>query len=416
MDLLRQILIRLPTDAFNRLPLDIVYELSKEHVRLNTKLPETEIDVYRGLFPDVAFGRIEAYQGQMSLAATAFIMLDLLTARAAFLADKEWYLIYARMSSPWDIDVNPALISGVPEIQAQALALAVNLLDIPDPELIRWTHGLIRYYREYMLESVEIYSPGQNFLAGYLHIELRRYNYTHEYLTGYIRREMLSHPDPFRPIESLDRFIAGHHSIDRIAVSVRGGYFPPTVLADTITAFTYALRYVQPKLLGRLPRLEVAEDTSMYRLMPVTQDLAERAREMVALVRERYPGLISYRTKMKILGGLHVDMDAVDSDGIAIMFQVAHPQIKPEWTDRMTHRTIPRSTVYYDLIGFFRKSATVTAVRKLTELYTSGKLLKAFTPERIVLLDKLISPDVTRTPRNEPDPRKYLEILAMLTR
>ena len=409
MDLLRQILVRLPIYAFRRLPPDLGYKLSKERVRLNSKLSEAEIDAYQNIFPDVAFGRIEAYQGQMSMLATSFVTPNLLTARAAFLADKEWYLTYARMASPWDIDIKAALISEVPEIQAQALALASDPFGILDPELIRWTHGLIRYYNDYISESVEIFTPEQNFLAGYLHIPLERY--TDDYFIGYIRREMLDHSDPFQPIESLDRFIYSRGGIDHIAVSVLGGYFPPTVLANTVIAFTYALKYVQPKLLGRLPLLEI-EDTSPYRIMTVTYDLAERAREMVALVRERYPGLTQYRRQMEILGGLPVDMDAVDREDIKIMFQVAHPQIKPEWTVQLH---IPRSTVYYDLVGFFRKSTTVATGKKLAALYASGRLLEAFPADRIAILDRLLLPTLTRAPRREPDQDKYLKILAILT-
>ena len=403
MDLLRLIWARLPLEGLRILGRDFdTTDLVRERLRIQ-RLEEYAVATVKGRFSKSPYLALAVYRGGLMKGAEIFVDPAVLCSRAAFLQEAEWYHYYAEKSSIFSIDVDAALISDIPEIQARALSMTNDRFDVTDPGLINWRSGLVVLYHDMFSTTSQLLSKQEIFLAGYLHVPISVWMMRNpdSYIVGYIQSEMIG-KDPFQKSASIEelfhRFGIESPESDRyILNSIKGGYFPPSLVKKHIDYV--AVEYIQPRLLERLieasnvGKSKVLAKRQFQKIRfdaeePITYDLALRARQMAVLLRGR-PEWTFERIYMEALGGLLIDMAELNQIPTwarntiqEVMEAVAHPQFRTAVrTDLMPGRG---SSVYYDPIGYAQRQSVAPRWKILSRIYQSGMLLEAARPENLV--------------------------------
>ena len=349
MDLLDLVLARLPLDAFLRTGRDPKIRI-RDVNRISPKRSQKFRRAVRNWPSETPVYALEcALQGELSVSATELIPTTLLLSRAAFVGDARMYEYLITTRNYLEIDLDIAISSGVPEIQAWAMAHADRVIEVRDLEIIVRSPWLLDYLK---VEPDLILSPRY---AGFFHRPLGKHDRL-SYLTGFIEREMIGRDDPFRPIETVDRLIddMGYGNVgfkETLADNyIYAGYFSPLVgYFDTHAEFLLerALINIQPKLLFQIPE-HIGVDISRV----ITPSMVVRAREMLPLIEMRSPTSIRYIAQLRIICGLPVDLSEFDSDDSVRQYAitVAHPQMDFYLRDAGAHYSYD---VYYDLDRYF---------------------------------------------------------------
>ena len=426
MDLLRQILLRLPAPKVAEIAPALLPEVVKylNRGRMSSETVEHYIEAFRKHSPDHP-GLVMLYcQGLIAPYATGVIPIRILMERAAFLQDERAYLDFAEQSESTGSYVIPdiSLISGVPEIQAAIFATGdPTNMRIGDPEIINWTRGLVRYCSD---NPPRFSDPIIDWTRGYIHAPATRTDRTlREYLTGYLTREMQNYPDPFvdSPIlnETIQKAISYGEINSNAALNIymESGYFPPALFKERLTVLVEtALAYIRPKFIRRYlsEARAILASTDVYLKFGnhIKHGLIRRAEEMLILL-----GQIDseYITSLRILTGRRIDPDllprlverwstipdfyrAVHTPALRLMIAVAHPQI-PKSATKLTElfRSSAygrHSSIFYDLAHYlscYSETAEYSilnsyVIERFVRLHTVGRLLEAFPPEEIDLL------------------------------
>ena len=396
MDLLRQILARLPLDVILKhyedvekvvTPFDTIPDDPEKvfgvRLRVVNRLSEERVERYRKTISskfvhEKVYPALCAYQGELGNSSVEFVGKSLLFERAVFLRDVQWCRGYSDGGRYTEI----ALRSDIPEIQARALAVSRYPLNIQFPELINWTKELTSWYHTLLRE--EIFSLKTGYLTGYLttpRVPVGNSALRVAYLAGYLRYPQVPIGDSsLRSAYDLGSIkcqgsteLSSEYSVD---ICIQAGHFPEWIFQCPLVS-EYAVKYIQPKLLRRL----ATTSTSLFAFdfdILVTEDVAQRAREMVTLVKERYPEQTVYRMEMEALGGLHVNMEEFDrlrrTDQVRVIYAmtiVSHPDLPPKFMIG-GHAG---STVYYDIQGSFHRDSAIFLNDRVHALYALGKLL-----------------------------------------
>lgn len=355
MDLLRQILARLPLQRLTEIsPID---DLIRIRARVVNRLSDGEIAALQVGGSDLYLKHC-TLQGELFRDSNRFVQyFGLLAYRAAFLRDKENYLIY----SVYNTSIDLSLLTDDWDIQRRSLQNRPirQVIRIVDPESINWTNRLLRHYHDLFsrvspLDSELSRNLRLLYLAGYLQFPMSQLaipatgRFRQTYWNGYFRRFVVSERsasfDPEGKLKELEQ----SSWIDTVEICACSGYHSPYIFSKSpprklIKKF---LHWLQPDLMKMLP---VDPDTmSSQEIFPglaITPSLLRRAREMLSIIREHYPNQIQYRNKLEIILGM-----PVSSEDISLMTSVAHPQMKHEWVKIAI--TYP-SVIYYDLDRYF---------------------------------------------------------------
>lgn len=335
MDLLDLVLARLPVDAFLKTGRDPIIR-RKVVNKLSLIKRQKFYSRRKWLGWDISQAYILecALQSELSISAKQFIPTTLLCSRAAFLRDARWYEYFVTTSDTYlDLNLDFALISEVPEIQALALTYNFGGVLVDSPELINWTPGLIRY-----LSAKNTNVPDR--LRGYLHIATSS-RVDRDYISGFIQSEMEQQIDPFQPNPKIDEI----ESEDLLKISVKNGYFARTIGYDNELLVKLSMKYVQPKLLARLQKIRTTE---FIIAKSITRSMIKRVREMLSLIEQLYPEAVLYRSQLRVICGMSVDVSDPHFEWkiIGVMEAVAHPQIREV---ELYHPTYLSHGVYYDL-------------------------------------------------------------------
>ena len=440
MDLLRQVLARLPLDTLIEHD-DDLEKIFRIRARVVNRFSEARLEVYRRALDnrfDSDFTQIYSalctYQGELSKIGCKFVYRTLLLKRAAFLREVWWCRHYSDGASGDHLDVEEALRSDIPEIQARALAISNYPLEIEFPESINWTKGLTSWY--YTLIPRRIADTPTAYLAGYLQVTLIILGddrLRHAYDLGSTRRriaQQLSEAQTLPGAQQLSeaQTLPGARQLSEAQtlpgaqpttdICVEAGYFPPWLFrhpSSESELVKLAVAHIQPKLLRRL-QIETPTPFRRSTVIRVTEDLAQRAREMALLVRERYPGEVVYRMEMEALGGLHVDMaefgrlSEIDRERVAdAMTLVSHPYLPPKL---MVGNGASKSLIYYDIASSFHKEEAIFLVERICDFYISGRFLESFEKYGSTTLFARVTPGKVRD-RGDVEAR-YGKILAHL--
>ena len=369
MDLLRQIWLRAPLSTFSAVSEalgDQSDDWFRQRNRIVNRLPG--FDRYMERFFLVTGGRLSAYvllsvlQGDWMPDSSGYINPQYLAARAAFLRDPKMYeeacLRGAYTYGIFSLDL--ALISDVPEIQAWALALTDDPWEISDPEIIRWTPQLIRYYDKL---PISWSSTRSRYIPGYLHIYRSSVVMKDEYyLAGYLRREVVNGAEALLENTSADVLL-------RICIS--SGYLSPRIYNQGDRLMIAALEYVLPSWVMHLPKISLdVWSISVGLSVEITLDFVERARQMIPLIEQYYPSKQNYLNQLRVICGQRIDL--VPSKSMeTLMTQVAHPQLK-----KMASVVI-RSSVFYDLPNSIRTEKFPMPMEVLLA-YATGRILEVY--------------------------------------
>ena len=375
MDLLYRVLIEVSIEGIRKLSpaeeIDMQISLARERlILLYRMLPET-IDSLLGLFENntlYEYLGIYSLLGELNIYSDHFVPPFYLSSRAAFLQNAKWYRRFYCRS--FNVDLDLALISGIPGIYRPALEKADQPFYVKDWTIIDWTPELIDCYRSLLADNVS-----NARLAGYL--RLSRGDYAYEYDVG-----------AFTDGEKLIRKFSGKLDrswIARIVISI--GYFSPTVLSliSPLEAQGMAARYVQPGILEELSSYPNADQFTLWHpntTPEITSDFIRRVEKMIPVILAKYPEQVSYLTELKVVCGLPVDLEEIDrfpnSERIKIeMKMVAHPQCPLFNTPRLSRD----SMVCYDPVGYVNLNG-LDSLRNLQFLYITGRLLRVL-PKRI---------------------------------
>ena len=360
MDLLRQILARLPLRALiahNILDDQMIRTRTTVVNRLSESIDSASKDKYI---------TICIYQGELVEEAISALPKSTLCARAAFLQDSAFH---------HRIDLN-GVEDHVLTNAEMAIRNGIEVLessDIIDPQSIQWTPDLIA-----RCARLPTWGSAEAFLAGYLQLSTPKID-AFNYNRGYITRMMETDPDPF-PSQSLADIERKLGPSLHYGSLVSAGYCPSTIFAnfDSKDLMSYAATYIQPDLMRRLPYSGKGSLRMLHQEMPgigypITIDVVRRAREMLSLVREKCPEELTYISVLRVIVGLRIDCEKTEYL-TNLMNDVAHPQLT---TDLIRFRTL-RSLVYYDLPNYFiaAEEKILDHDRRFDILFASGQLLK----------------------------------------
>lgn len=390
-------------------------------------LPSSEED----FIPD----RLDRYlhlttsMGEMHDKASAYLSVHTLRSRATFLRDPKWYLHF---TSECAIDLNfqEALETGVVEIQARVLSMCNDTpsiiglyldsaLEDIDITTIPWTNSLMSVLGM-MIQEFRVSFPthyGIDTIAGFLQIQ----NYTiaahtrarERYLYGYVWREMSIATNRFASNLRIDTLVdnlyqfrvskissGSAEAFEIVSVFISCGYFPPPLFDRYDSLIKLGIEHVQPDLIERFDGGVVSGITStILRTIRITPDLIDRCRRMLKLNVSA-----EYRTSLRILLGMHVDLESIVIDSARLMVRVAHPQVTKALIDLVIQNdndfTLDNMGIYYDLQNMLKE----WSLRRLdikhhvrAALYTRGKVsdmpeICDMTANRISLLKKYGKP------------------------
>ena len=269
-----------------------------------------------------------------------------------------------------------------------------------DPELIRWTPGMIRYFSGLN----EKFSHEANWLNGYIHRPLNE-TVSIEYMDGYITREMQKHPDPFVELPDLDRFIDHAFAEKPLSMYMSSGYFPPSVFStNSIIAeiVEMAFEYVQPKFVRKFFSGQIGTSEIFVRLpRHVTYSLIDRAEEMLPLAGSILLPDSEYVLSLRILTGRRIDPSLLIDPTIALslMIIVAHPQLPMDtgFNHPMIFAGDRYSSVYYDIAHYIEvveKARIGPDIEKVVRLYAIGKLWEVYSSKRTGLANIISRMDI----------------------
>ena len=368
MDLLRQIWLRAPLSVLPSIEGVIDDDWFRQRNRVVNRLPEAAFEEYLERLMHIAKTRVVAYislsvlQGDRPPDDLPILYSRYLFARAAFLRDPKMYEAACRYHTEVDLDL--ALISDVPEIQAWALALTNDPWIIPDPEIIRWTPHLIRYYTSLPNQIPE--------LLGYFHAPSKK---SLMYMIGYLKNSVHRKASTSKSETALNSYLAtisprlGNPLDHVLQICAASGYFSPQLLkVEDKTLVIIAIRSIHPSWIVRLPRVAIDDDVH-FGIGDITVDLVERAKEMIPLIERYYPNLKLYLTELRILCGLEIDPNYINRNTDLLLQTVAHPQLEVVTNQRIY------SSVHYDLSRLIRLSGRQNVTRSFALVSARGGLL-----------------------------------------
>lgn len=332
---------------------------------------------------DLQYGMMCTYQGELFKYSSGFLPERLIYARAAFLLDSRLFteLIFGT------IDLDLALVTGIPEIQARALSMTSlqDQFEIFDPQIIPWTPQLIGYYTELIRQNSP--KPGMQLVAGFLQVGIIQESI--DYHISYFLAET-AHLPAFTVSEKLEQHIrarVGNITKDMLLlICIEGGYFPPwlfTIEPSKSVILSHAFRAIQPELVRRLKGVD--SDAKLIGLQNITRDKVRRAGEMIRVVKKNYPDKIDYLIELKVICGQPFDWNDIRSSSLrdhlpGYLRLLAHPQFRKEMA--LTGiASIARTSVYYDLINYFREERewiVEQSRKKFTMLCACGQLLRCY--------------------------------------
>lgn len=310
MDLLRQVLIRLPLQRIIELSQGTAFfdkkfclERAKSVNRLSERLV-VEYWNHPTILDDFSRYMIfSMFQGELTKFSHLFIKTDLLVARAASLGDVESYSFYLDMTDRSEIDVEKSLQTGIPQIMARALARKKSL-GLIDPETISWTPGLRRYVSTYLTKEKWI-DIGSYPLIGFLQpTEVPKYVLDSPIfvLSGCVDAERSREMNPFERNEAIERLMEFYRrvipmNIDEIQSMLPelGYYFDQRGIAmDPWKTSLTCVRTLRPRDLEHF--LEMRPDIVILArkldvlsnfMIPVTKTLIRGAGEMLTLAKRQ---------------------------------------------------------------------------------------------------------------------------------
>lgn len=428
MDLLHQILARLSLERIDQLRLgdDSLRLVIRNRMRVVNRLSDTvsSADDYR---------RVCFTQGEYQTSDPDFGSFML--ARAAFLRDKDAYLRFSRMF-PCRFDLDRALRSDVPEIQAMALARQSTSTSggfwpflVKHPDLIRWTKGLLKIFRQ-IPNPTEMMNP---FLLGYLDVpvdpEVWDVVEYRDYLLGQLER--INPETTFVASPEIDDILLPGFQQMRVStpmqsiIYVRSGYFPPRLftLAVSETIFLHAIEYIQPDLVEHLLRVdpELTFDRFFLQVFSVSDAVVRRARKMIAVATARFPGRTDYLLQLQIICGDRFDEpDQLTPDLARLVIDVMHPQLRNVLSKsrQYTVYTHQISPVHYDCVDGFRYIAefeSSIASYQFEDFYQLGQLYKLPKPDIEVLLSRYQTFSLGLHGAGPKEEVQYQRILKILT-
>lgn len=399
MDLLRQVLVRLPLQRIMVLanyfePWNSGSSLNQDYenflftrLRVVNRLSEDYLQNLRRECRDCleAYLALSLLQGEMFDRSPNYLKADAIADRAIFIGDNETAnRIISHMYDPTPIDINLALVNGDERI---ILPLLNNrnqrLFRIADPEIINWTPNVIQRYREFFDQTPpRLYTEAMAFLAGYLRFPIADLFRERALVVGYWKNYFLSTmrqvtdrfselPELADAMERMKRLIhIGPNLVEKVCIYA--GYFPSQLMENDPTLLrTLAAEYIQPELLERLPigPFKIA----IIRHARITHHLVLRSRRMISVIDRLYPEQRVYLTDMRIICGLPVDH--VTSKQIPLMDALAHPQLTRNLLDPN-----PQTSVFYDLVNYVRqvKENPRRNDENVRRAYVQGKLLQSF--------------------------------------
>ena len=318
------------------------------------------------------------------------------------------------------------MISDVPEIQAAALTTPGGIMD---PELIRWTPGMIRYYSTLTLPQ----SYEMNWLNGYIHYPINRIVTRNtmvivDYLEGYITREMRKYPDPFIELPDLNQFIDEYIGEKSMAMYIASGYFPPSIFStENVTRHILetAFGFIQPKFVRKFIGSVKIDISRIFVVLQrhISYSLIDRAEEMLPLAESIFPPDSEYVLSLRALTGRRIDPnllpEMVDqwentrhtsllegrTTALSLMVIVAHPQLPRNISlQQDIFQTDIYSSVYYDLAHYFDVIAgdEIDSDReKIIRLYAMGKFWDTYSSrvdELLYIIDTMNLGDVFEKP------------------
>lgn len=383
MDLLRQIFLRLPAEK-----LTADENLMRAWIKQKIRISDEKLVSYLGKLGPLHLANLA---GDVIPDLMDIIPRRMILARLAFLQRSDMYSASRHIS----VDIDLALISGVPEIQRIALEVAWDAFDIPDPEIIPWTPELVARYND--LIRLFSMNPATLRLAGYLHIDIPSDippGMRIHYFKGYVQREMQG-ADRFTQSAKIDRVLrlSGVPNRDLYLIYLYAGYFPH--MMSTERSLDKALGYVWPELVRRLrDRIVTTDNVAIPPDISITRDLVKRAKEMLLLLDELRIGNSRYRAQLQAICGFPIGPD-YRKLAIDMMITVAHPEVTSDMLSCPVDVS-RKSSVYYDLVHYFSvfprrhsRSGEIffdkkdSTIRKLVLLYAQGGLLKVYQPEDI---------------------------------
>lgn len=443
MDLLHQILLRLPVPRISEIAPALLPEVVK-YLNRGKIPPETVdryIEAFRKHYPNSPEIALLYFQGLTVPGMDSIVPCRMIMDRAAFLRNTVTYLELAQRypisrddmlsSEAVYLNTDLSLLSDVPEIQAAMLAIGQETsMSVQDPEIINWTRGLIQYYSSQPTVSFDVLLASDAvWTLGYIHATLKKYHWIHveDYLIGYLTREMQTYPDPFVDSPRLNNLVKNWRgSADALDIYMKSGYFPSQLFTERLDRLIRAaLEYIQPKFVRRYlsETKRILANSNVYVRVggQIRYSLIEHAEEMLALLEsssEAEPRSMAepeYLLSLRILTGRRIDPDLLPrlmiewpnlvgqileagiDPALRLMVSVAHPQIPEnlfiQFPD-LANIYSRYSSVLYDLVHYFKVS-TRTGVwefnkSKFTRLYTLGRLLDAYSPEKIdSLIEKI---------------------------
>lgn len=396
MDLLRQILARLPIQRISDLSHSDsnVLLCIRNRLRVVNYLSEDYLTNLQGAFGGSSFAAylaLCAFQGELFSDSDRHISSTLVCSRAIFLRDRVAFRHALSGADVDKIDIDLALASKDEHMIFPLLDTnSRSCFRVIDPEIVDWKPAVVqRYHARLSRYSSREYTRDMAALAGYLHLPAIHLTnpsvrdihlgrsipvYWRSYFLSALAGEtdhFIDRPDLNAKLAIIEKFIMTS-VVEKICVYA--GYFPPRLLSGNVAQLQrLAIRYVQPALLERL----YTENTEVQFKLPkvdnlkITHSLARRARQMVAVIDRLYPvGRGKYRTAMEAIGGLPI-RGQIDSDVRQIMRAVAHP----EWVEAWRVFGTPSTVIHYDLAQKIDPFGRFSALRMT---YIEGKLLQRF--------------------------------------
>lgn len=407
MDLLRQVLARLPVDGLLELWISDD-SLVKTRLRTVNRLPEAFLDNLQVIYRTTSFytyAMLSMLHGELNSEGLSYISPHAALDRALFTDDRErliWY--YSYLNNPSITTVNLALLSG----NEEAILLMLggggkNIFQVIDPEIIKWTPRVLRKYEDLItkLPSEMLTSHnGVAALAGYFRIPIAdrlirqsrgkpifNREAVLEYWQNYFLSYMNQFTDNFADRPELNQILDSlpMPSIKR-SICFYAGYFPPWLIASAGAnpLAVLAAKYIRPEILERLSGVKIDLRISEIDQMKITHSLVRRAYRAIEVVENLYPTQLEYKTLLQALCGLPLDINHLNPESVVVMEAVAHPQFLAGMSRQ---GKLPETSVRYDLVNYVRQ-VVANPQREDANIrmaYVEGKILQCFTPEEMGL-------------------------------
>ena len=358
MDLLRQILVRLPITGLQKI-IHVDRALILLRLRVVNHLDETILDGTGSLF-----GRyfvICGFQGEFLSVDDAPIDYHFMLERAVFMEDEKRF---SKMLSRGALGSALDLYSPSPLIRQKTVE-RITPSHVTAPEDIVWTGKM----KETMQKRIDRYDCSE-FLRGYMAYGSNSGDYKigmEKYLSGYITAAMRE-ADPFQINDAVENLHKVHEQPGQRTVNLVGGYYKYATVED----IPFTVMLVQSGLLEHFLSAGVSVGKIDVTVSPyglrITRKVVANAECLLKL--EKNGELFSdhYRMVLRILTGRSVQLGAFTDialqDLIVFMWRVAHPQLTRDLMIHVTpivknNASRNSSWVFYDLVNFFNIGAEV---------------------------------------------------------